>query len=121
MNREALRKNRERRRILAEMTPRERAIFSLREAGVEPTEHRVELRLLVGRMNSVRTLEEIEEVEREVDRWLEEHPEDDYVIGRNAELMYKVRLGLLARQEQEPTVPGRSPAMRRSAGRSAGR
>lgn len=103
MNIEALRRSRERSRILSEMTPRERVIFTLREDGIEPTEHEIGLRFLVNRMNAARTLEEIGQLQKEIRDWLAEYPEDDYVISRNAEGMHKIRLGLLAQQERAST------------------
>ena len=55
---------------------------------------------VIRQMLHAKTLEEIERAEKRADEWLEEHPEDTVVIGRNAEPMANLKLILLPLKEQ---------------------
>lgn len=66
----------------------------------DPEDPRVARDEVIRQMLHAKTLEEIERAEKRADEWLEEHPEDTVVIGRNAEPMANLKLILLPLKEQ---------------------
>ena len=66
----------------------------------DPEDPRVARAEVIRQMLRARTLEEIEQAEKRADEWLEEHPEDTVIIGRNAEPMANLKLILLSLKEQ---------------------